>query len=85
MFLNWRSVDWSRKGDSKTISPLTTCPYQLEGLHAYARRQARIFLDIHDHFSSIWKGLKLPQERLDKPIHPIDLSLDAMELDGEDI
>lgn len=83
MFLNWRSDDWFWRGASKTISPLTACPYQLEGLHAYACQQAHIFLDVHDYFSSIWKGLELPREHLDKPIHPIDLNLDVMELDRD--
>lgn len=83
-FLKWKSWDWLRKGDRKLISSLTTCPYQLEGLRAYACRQADVFSNIHNHFLSIWKGLELPREHLTEPIYPIDLSVDAMELDGED-
>ena len=84
-FLKWKFNDWSRKGSADTISSLTTCPYQLEGLSAYARRQANVFCDIHNHFLGIWKGLELPREHLTEPIYPTDLSSDAMELDGEDI
>lgn len=84
MFLRWKSDDWSRKGGAEAISSLTTCQYQLEGLHAYAFRQARVFHDIHDHFLGIWKGLELPREHLTEPVYPVDLGPDAMELDGDD-
>jgi hypothetical protein len=84
VFLRWKSDDWSRKGDTTTISSLATCPYLLEGLYAYARRQARVFRDIHDHFLGIWGGLELPREHLTEPACPIGLDWDTMELDGED-
>lgn len=83
-FLKWKSNDWLQRGNTETVSSLTTCPYKLEGLHAYARRQAQVFRDLHDHFLGIWKGLKQPREPLVEPIHPVDLDSDAMELDGED-
>jgi hypothetical protein len=82
--LKWRSKDWLRKGEH-AVSSLTTCHFQLEGLHAYARRQADVFSNIHDHFLGIWKGLELPQEHLTEPFHLPDLSLDAMEMDGDDL
>ena len=84
-FLKWKSDDWFQKGNPMAISSLAECPYQLEGLHAYACRQAHVFRDIHDHFWSIWKGLELPQEHLTEPVYPIDPGPDAMELDGEDV
>ena len=84
-FLKWKSSDWSQKGGTNIISSLTTCPYQLKGLLAYAYRRAGIFQDIHDHFLGIWKGLELPREHLTELVHPADLSSDAMELDGDDI
>ena len=84
-FLKWKSSDWYRKGCADSVSSLSTCPYQLEGLHAYACRQANVFRDIHNHFLDIWKGLESPREHLDEPIHPTDLSSDVMELDGDDI
>ena len=83
-FLKWKSKDWLRKGDHATSS-LTTCPFQLEGLRAYACRQADVFSNIHNHFFSVWKGLELPREYLTESIYPADLSLDAMELDGDDV
>lgn len=83
-FLKWKSNDWLLKGDTKVVSSLATCPYQLEGLRAYACRQSHVFRDIHDHFRSIWKGLELPREHLTEPTGPVDRDLDAMELDGDD-
>ncbi|KAF9782642.1 hypothetical protein BJ322DRAFT_1022239 [Thelephora terrestris] len=74
-FLRWKSNDWLRNGDPHTISPLTDCPYQLEGLRAYAYRQANVFGDIHDHFLSVWKGLELPREHLAEPIYSLDQQL----------
>ena len=84
-FLKWKSDNWSRKGSTDSISSLTTCLYQLEGLHAYAHRQVSVFCDIHNHFLGIWKGLELPQEYLAEHVHPADLTSDAMELDGDDV
>ena len=84
-FLRWTSNNWSQRGNINVISSLTVCPYQLEGLHAYACRQAHVFRDIHDHFLGIWKGLELPREHLVEPTYPADLGPDAMELDGDDV
>jgi hypothetical protein len=83
-FLTWKSDSWLQKGIKETISSLTTCPYQLEGLRAYASRQARVFSALHDHFLGIWNGLELPREHLTERIHPIRLDSDLMELDGDD-
>lgn len=83
-FLKWKSRDWLRKGGDQVVSSLTICPLQLEGLRAYACRQAGVFADIHTHFLGIWKGLKPPREHLTEPVYPADLSVDAMELDGDD-
>lgn len=84
-FLKWKSGDWSKKGSADAISSLTTCPFQLEGLCAYAYRQAGVFRDVHNHFLGIWKGLELPREHLAEPAYPAYLSSDVMELDGDDI
>ena len=72
---------WRRKNRGR----YTDCPYQLEGLCAYACWQASVFTDIHEHFLGIWKGLELPREHLNEPIYPINLDSDVMELDGDDI
>jgi hypothetical protein len=84
-FLEWRSNSWLCKGDSVLIFSLTTCQYQLEGLHAYACRQADIFDGIRNHFLGIWEGLELPREHLTEPTYPVDLDSDAMELDIPDV
>lgn len=68
-----------------TISSLATCPLLLEGLRAYACRQAQVFHDIRDHFLGTWKGLELPREHLPEPARSIGLDWDAMELDGDDV
>ncbi|KAF9777691.1 hypothetical protein BJ322DRAFT_1114826 [Thelephora terrestris] len=83
--LKWKSKNWLQKGDDQVISLLTTCPFQLEGLRAYAHRQAHVFSNLLNHFLGIWTGLELPRKHLSEPFHPADLSLDVMELDGDDI
>lgn len=83
-FLMWKSDDWFRKGDTRVTLSLTNCPYQAEGLRAYACRQASVFNDIHNHFLGIWKGLESPREHLLESVHPINLDSDGMELDGDD-
>jgi len=84
-FLEWKSNTWLRKADTQLVSSLTTCPYQLEGLQAYACRQASVFSDLHNHFLGIWKGLEIPREYLSEPLYLTDNDLDTMELDGDDI
>ena len=82
--MGWRAQDWLQKGDPVVVYSLTTCPYQAEGLHAYACRQAAVFSDIRDHFYGIWSGFALPREHLTEPVYPVDPDVDAMELDGDD-
>jgi hypothetical protein len=82
--LKWKSNDWLQKDNTEAISSPTACPYKLEGLLAYVHQQAQIFCDFLNHFLGIWKGLKQPQEPFVKPIHPVDLDPDAMELDRDD-
>ena len=81
-FLKWKSNAWLRKGDSKVVLH-TACPYQLDGLQAYASRQAGVFSGLHNHFLGIWKGLELPREYLTELLYLIDS--DAMELDVGDV
>ena len=80
-FLKWKSSIWLRKGDSDVIL-LTSCPYQLDSLCAYACWQAGVFSNIHNHFLGIWEGLKLPREYLTEPLYLTDFEPDPMELDG---
>lgn len=54
-FLEWKSSQWvakSPKSDRSSSSAL------LEGLNAYAFRQADVFTSLNNHFLSIWQGLK---------------------------
>lgn len=54
-YLKWKSSSWaakSVKSDQSSSSPLH------EGLNAYAFRQADVFTSLHDHFLSLWHGLK---------------------------
>ena len=83
--LEWRSDNWLSKGASLVIFSLTTCPYQLEGLRAYACRQADIFDSIRNHFLGIWEGLERPREHLTEPTYAIDSNGDAMDLDMVDV
>lgn len=83
-FLEWRSDNWLWKADTKTTSSLTTCPLQLEGLYAYASRQAQIFDILRQHFSRIWSGLELPRKHLNEHAPCVPLDSDLMELDGDD-
>lgn len=83
-FLKWKCRDWLRKSSEQVTSSLASCPLQLEGLRAYACRQANVFSSIHNHFLGVWKGLELPRKHLAEPLYPADLSMDSMELDGED-
>lgn len=83
-FLRWKSSNWLQNGDPHTVSLLTKCPHRLEGLRAYACRQANVFSNIHNHFLSVWKGLEVPREHLAEPIYPLDLDSDIMQLDGDD-
>jgi hypothetical protein len=83
-FLRWKTSDWLRKGDPHLIASLTGSPHQLEGLRAYAFRQAKIFSDVRNNFLGIWTGLELPQEHLTEHNYLRDLNSDMMELDGDD-
>lgn len=83
-FFKWKSRDWLQKGNSQIISSLATCPLWLKGLRAYAYWQVDVFASIHNRALSIWKGLEIPPECLTEPFYPANLSLDTMELDGDD-
>lgn len=81
-FLKWRSNTWLRKADDSTLTLITACPHQFDGLRAYACRQASVFSNLHNHFLGIWKGLELPREYLTEPLYLTDFDPDAMELDS---
>lgn len=63
-FLKWRSSRWAVK--TLKFDRASSSPFH-EGLAAYAFRQADIFLSLHNHFLSLWKGFK---ELDGTPDHP---------------
>ena len=65
-FLKWKSSSWSAKASSSALIKPSPSPHVLEGLTAYAFRQAHVFLSLHDHFSSLWRGLTALDSSVDK-------------------
>lgn len=85
VYLRWKSNEWLEKSAPPAIALLAKSPDHLEGLHAYACRQANVYIDIRNHFLGIWSGLELPREHLTEHEHPLDLHSDVMEMEGADI
>ena len=78
-YLRWRSSSWTTKFNQSSRSPLC------EGLNAYASRQADVFTSIHDHFLSLWQGLKVLNSSADILESTSTQAEDAMEgIDGGD-
>ena len=78
-FLRWKSSVWLAKTSFKSNQSLS--PALCEGLNAYAFRQADVFMSLHDHFLSLWKGLTVPDVALDHPApNPVQTE-EAMEAD----
>ena len=55
-----------------------------EGLNAYAFRQADIFTSIHNHFESLWRGLKGLDGSPDYPPIPVQIEEAMQGIDGGD-
>ena len=85
-FLKWKSASWLAKVPSSASQKSTCSSFVLEGLAAYALRQADVFLSIHAHFLSLWSGLTALDSLADK-LPPIHMQTeDAMQgVDGGDI
>lgn len=82
-FLKWKSSVWLAKTSLKSNESLS--PALREGLNAYAFRQAEVFMSLHDHFLSIWKGLTVPNFAPDHPAPVPVQTEEAMEgIDGGD-
>jgi len=82
-FLKWKSSVWvaaSLDSGHSTSSALR------EGMSAYAARQADVFTSLHNHFLSLWHGLKGLNNLPDYPA-PVPLPIEeAMEgIDGGDV
>lgn len=69
-FLKWKSSQWLAK--TLKFDP-SLSPAPREGLSAYSFHQAAVFTSLHDHFLSLWQGLKVihcpPEQLAPTPIH----------------
>ena len=77
-FFKWKSSVWLAKTSLKSNQSLS--PALREGLNAYAFRQADVYMSLHDHFLSLWKGLTTPN-----PDHPAPIPIQTEEaMEGTD-
>ena len=85
-FLKWRSANWLTKAVSSALNKSPPAPLVLEGLMAYAFRQANIFLSLHDRFLSLWRGCIVLDGSVDQ-LPPIPTQIEDMMqgVDGGDI
>lgn len=84
-FLKWRSKNWSAKASSALEEP-SPSPLVLEGLTAYAFRQAEVFISLHNHFLSLWRGLTVAGALADQPsLIPTQTEDEMQGVDGGDI
>lgn len=82
-FLKWKSSNWLAKASDTPITELHSPP-DVEGVNAYAFRQAAVFRSLRDHFFSLWRGLKVIDVSADTLI-PTPPSVEKMmEVDGGD-
>jgi hypothetical protein len=68
-FFVWKADDWRRKGVA--FQAKSTSPEHLEGLKAYAERQAVLCQSLHDAFKHQWEGVpslvKSARDEMDRP------------------
>ena len=82
-FLKWKSSRWAAKALELNLS---FSPALREGMSAYAFRQAVIFESLHDHFSSLWQGLRVLGSLPDQPVLISAQFEDEMQgVDGGDV
>jgi len=82
-FLKWKSSCWLVKTSLKSNQSLS--PALREGLNAYAFRQAEVFMSLHNHFLSLWRGLTASSAAPDHPTPVPVQTEEAMEgVDGGD-
>jgi len=84
-FLKWKSANWLAMASSSVLNKPPPSPLVLEGLTAYASRQAQVFLSLHSHFLSLWRGFTALDGSADRlPSIPAQIE-DAMQsIDGGD-
>jgi hypothetical protein len=87
-FFKWKSASWVAKTSSSAFTnmELSPSPIVLKGLIAYAFRQADVFLSLHNHFLSLWRGLTVLDNSANQ-LPPIPAGIeDTMQgVDGGDI
>lgn len=86
-FFKWRSANWSARASSSALKAPPPSPLVIEGLAAYAFRQADVFTSLHDHFLSLWRGFTVADASADQPpLVPAQVAEDEMQgIDGGDI
>lgn len=83
-FLKWKSSAWLSK-TSPNPDPLLSSALH-EGLNAYAFRQATVFTSLHDHFLSLWRGLKILDNSSVQPALVCEHLEEVMQgIDGGDV
>ena len=84
-FLKWKSANWSAKVSLSAFKTPPPSPLVLEGLAAYAFRQADIFTSLHDHFLSLWRGFTVADASADQPpLVPTQIEDEMQGVDGGD-
>lgn len=87
-FLKWKAASWSAKAPPSGPEKPPLPPLVLEGLTAYAFRQAEVYLSLHDHFLSLWHGFTVLDNSAD-PLPPVPLETETEEamqgIDGGDM
>jgi len=81
-FLKWKSSAWLAKTSLKSNQPLS--PVLHEGLNTYTFRQADVFMSLHNHFLSLWKGLTVPDADHPAPA-PVQTEEEMEGVDGGDM
>ena len=83
-FLKWKSANWLDKASQSALKKPPPSPQLLEGLTAYTFRQADVFLSLHDHFLSLWRGFTAVDSSSD-PLIPTEIEDMMQGVDGGDI
>jgi hypothetical protein len=84
-FLKWKSSHWLAKASPSVFTEPSPSPPVLEGLTAYAFRQSEVFLSLHDHFSSLWRGLTILDSSVSQPPSSTQIEDVMQVVDGGDM
>ena len=82
-FLKWKSSCWAAKSPKHNQFMLSAL---CEGLTTYAFWQADVFMSLHNHFLSLWKGLKeLNSSSDDSALVPVQTKEAMQGVEGGDM